>query len=222
MNSFVYLAQKGFYDDTIFHRIVPHFVIQGGDPLQNGTGGPGYTVTERRPGTPTTRMGTVAMAKTAVEPPGRSGSQFFVVTAADAGLPPNYAILGKVSSGLDVVKRIGKLGDPASGDRARPWPPWSSANHGRRVGAMARIDCGDPAPDFELTGTSGRTYRLAEYLGDWLVLAFYPGDFTPVCTRQFCSYRDAADRLDELDADGLGDLAAVARLARAVPPRSTG
>ena len=60
------------------------------------------------------------MAKTAVEPPGSSGSQFFVVTAADAGLPPNYAILGKVSSGLDVVKRIGKLGDPASGDAGHP------------------------------------------------------------------------------------------------------
>jgi peroxiredoxin Q/BCP len=65
---------------------------------------------------------------------------------------------------------------------------------------VARIDCGDPAPDFELPGTGGRTYRLSEHLGDWVVLAFYPGDFTPVCTRQFCSYRDAADRLDSLDA----------------------
>jgi peptidyl-prolyl cis-trans isomerase B (cyclophilin B) len=120
VNSFVYLAQKGFYDDTIFHRIVPHFIVQGGDPLQTGHGGPGYTVTERPPANTTYTMGTVAMAKTPVEPAGRSGSQFFVVLPADAGSPPNYAILGKVSSGFDVVKRIGSLGDPASGDAGRP------------------------------------------------------------------------------------------------------
>lgn len=69
---------------------------------------------------------------------------------------------------------------------------------------MARLEVGDSAPDFELRGTGGRTVRLADFRGRWLVLAFYPGDFTPVCTRQFCSYRDAADRLDELDAEVLG------------------
>jgi peroxiredoxin Q/BCP len=69
---------------------------------------------------------------------------------------------------------------------------------------MARIAVGDSAPDFELLGTGGRTVRLADFRGRWLVLAFYPGDFTPVCTRQFCSYRDAADRLDELDAEVVG------------------
>jgi thioredoxin-dependent peroxiredoxin len=69
---------------------------------------------------------------------------------------------------------------------------------------VARIEVGDRAPDFELTATGGRTVRLADFRGHWLVLAFYPGDFTPVCTRQFCSYRDAADRLDELDAEVLG------------------
>jgi peroxiredoxin Q/BCP len=69
---------------------------------------------------------------------------------------------------------------------------------------MTRVEVGDRAPDFELTGTSERTYRLTDFRGRWLVLAFYPGDFTPVCTRQFCSYRDAADRLDELDAEVLG------------------
>jgi peptidyl-prolyl cis-trans isomerase B (cyclophilin B) len=120
VNSFVYLARKGFYDDTIFHRIVPGFIVQGGDPLQNGHGGPGYTVTETPPPNTTYTAGTVAMAKAPVEPAGRSGSQFFVVTAADAGLPPNYAILGKVTSGFDVVKRISKLGDPASGDTGTP------------------------------------------------------------------------------------------------------
>jgi thioredoxin-dependent peroxiredoxin len=69
---------------------------------------------------------------------------------------------------------------------------------------MTRIAVGDRAPEFELQGTGDRTYRLADFLGRWLVLAFYPGDFTPVCTRQFCSYRDAADRLDELDAEVIG------------------
>jgi thioredoxin-dependent peroxiredoxin len=65
---------------------------------------------------------------------------------------------------------------------------------------MARIDVGDRAPGFELQGTGGRIYSLDDCRGAWLVLAFYPGDFTPVCTRQFCSYRDAADRLDQLEA----------------------
>ena len=69
---------------------------------------------------------------------------------------------------------------------------------------MARIEVGDSAPDFELRGTGGDSLRLADFRGRWLVLAFYPGDFTPVCTRQFCSYRDAADRLNELDAEVIG------------------
>jgi peroxiredoxin Q/BCP len=69
---------------------------------------------------------------------------------------------------------------------------------------MSRIDVGDRAPEFELPGTGDRTYRLGDFRGRWLVLAFYPGDFTPVCTRQFCSYRDAADRLDQLGAEVLG------------------
>jgi peptidyl-prolyl cis-trans isomerase B (cyclophilin B) len=120
VNSFVYLAKKGFYDDTMFTRIVPHFVIQGGDPSQTGSGGPGYTVTERPPQDTSYTEGTVAMAKGSVEPPGRSGSQFFIVTVPNAGLPPNYALLGKVSAGFDVVKRIGTLGDPASGDTGAP------------------------------------------------------------------------------------------------------
>ena len=120
VNSFVYLAKKGFYDDTIFHRIVPGFVVQGGDPLQNRQGGPGYTITEKPPPNTTYTKGTVAMAKTSVEPAGRSGSQFFIVTQAVANLPPIYAILGKVSSGYDVVKNIDKLGDRASGSTGTP------------------------------------------------------------------------------------------------------
>jgi len=111
-NSFAFLAEQGFYDGTIFHRIAPGFVIQGGDPTGEGTGGPGYTVTEPPAQDTTYKRGLVAMAKTSVEPPGASGSQFFVVTApADAGLPPDYAVLGEVTKGMDVVETIGELGD---------------------------------------------------------------------------------------------------------------
>ncbi len=120
VSSFVHLAREGVYDDTTFHRIVPRFVIQGGDPLGTGSGGPGYSVDEPPPGNVEYTRGTVAMAKAATEPPGRSGSQFFVVTAADAGLPPQYALLGKVSSGKDVVDRIARLGDPVSGQTGTP------------------------------------------------------------------------------------------------------
>ena len=112
-NSFAYLSEEGFYDDLTFHRIVPGFVIQGGDPLGTGTGGPGYSVDEKPPANLAYTKGTVAMAKSSAEPPGRSGSQFYVVTGADAGLPPEYALVGKVDRGMDVVDRIGKLGTPS-------------------------------------------------------------------------------------------------------------
>jgi thioredoxin-dependent peroxiredoxin len=69
---------------------------------------------------------------------------------------------------------------------------------------MAKLNVGDPAPDFELPGTGGKTYRLADYRGCKLVLAFYPGDFTAVCTKQFCSYRDQSEKLDGLGAEVLG------------------
>jgi peptidyl-prolyl cis-trans isomerase B (cyclophilin B) len=112
VNSFVYLARQGFYDGLGFHRIAPGFVIQGGDPVGDGTGGPGYSVDEPPPPNLAYLKGVVAMAKSAAEPPGRSGSQFFVVTGVDLGLPPQYALLGEVpeGAGLDVVERIGRLG----------------------------------------------------------------------------------------------------------------
>ena len=109
--SIVSLVQHGFFDGTIFHRIVPDFVIQGGDPSQSGGGGPGYTTVDKPPANASYTHGVVAMAKTQSEPAGAAGSQFFVVTGADAGLPPDYAIVGKVTSGLDVVDGIGALGD---------------------------------------------------------------------------------------------------------------
>jgi peptidyl-prolyl cis-trans isomerase B (cyclophilin B) len=109
--SIAYLAGHKFYDGTVFHRIVPGFVIQGGDPTGTGQGGPGYSTVDKPPGTASYKKGVVAMAKTGSEPAGTAGSQFFVVTGADAGLPPDYAVAGNVTKGLDVVERIGKLGD---------------------------------------------------------------------------------------------------------------
>jgi peptidyl-prolyl cis-trans isomerase B (cyclophilin B) len=105
--SFLSLARRGFYDGTTFHRIVPGFVIQGGDPEGTGTGGPGYSVVEAPPESLSYVKGVVAMAKTGMERPGTSGSQFFVVTGEDAQLPPEYALLGRVTAGLGVVDRIG-------------------------------------------------------------------------------------------------------------------
>ena len=110
--SFVALVKADFFDDTVFHRIVPGFVIQGGDPTATGTGGPGYSTVDTPAQTTTYEKGVVAMAKGGAEAAGTAGSQFFVVTADDAGLPPDYAVIGRVTDGLDVVERIGILGDP--------------------------------------------------------------------------------------------------------------
>jgi peptidyl-prolyl cis-trans isomerase B (cyclophilin B) len=108
--SLVALAEDGYFDDTIFHRVVPGFVIQGGDPTATGTGGPGYQTTDAPPSDAAYTKGVVAMAKTELEPAGTSGSQFFVVTGADIGLPPDYAIVGEVSDGIETVDRINALG----------------------------------------------------------------------------------------------------------------
>ena len=117
--SFAALVRRRFFDGTRFHRIVPGFVIQGGDPTASGSGGPGYSVVDTPPQTARYTKGVVAMAKTGTEPAGTSGSQFFVVTGADAGLPPDYALLGRVVRGLGVVERIGRLGDPATEEPTR-------------------------------------------------------------------------------------------------------
>ena len=118
--SFVSLAKNGFYDDTIFHRIVPGFVIQGGDPTASGSGGPGYSTVDTPPSGTTYDKGVVAMAKAGPEPPGTAGSQFYVVTGDAAQFTPDYAVLGKVVKGLDVVERIDRLGDPNSGELGTP------------------------------------------------------------------------------------------------------
>jgi peptidyl-prolyl cis-trans isomerase B (cyclophilin B) len=110
--SFAALVKRGFFDGLTFHRIAPGFVIQGGDPSGDGTGGPGYTTVDVPPSDAKYTKGVVAMAKSSAEPAGTSGSQFFVVTGADIGLQADYALLGKVTKGLDVVEKIARLGDP--------------------------------------------------------------------------------------------------------------
>jgi cyclophilin family peptidyl-prolyl cis-trans isomerase len=120
--SFYSLVKSGFYNNLTFHRIVPKFVIQGGDPAGNGTGGPGYTVVDPPPANFRYATGDVAMAKTATQPSGASGSQFFIVLSAGgaAELTPVYAVAGKVVSGLGVVERIGAL--PTNSAQS-PTPP---------------------------------------------------------------------------------------------------
>lgn len=117
--SFAGLVRSGFYDGLTFHRIAKpggnDYVIQGGDPLLNGNGGPGYSVVEKPAKRTRYVEGVVAMAKTPNDPPGTSGSQFFIVTAAEAPLPPDYAVLGRVVGGKKVVRRIARLAtDPAT------------------------------------------------------------------------------------------------------------
>jgi cyclophilin family peptidyl-prolyl cis-trans isomerase len=116
--SFASLTKQGFYDDLTFHRIAQGFVVQAGDPQGTGSGGPGYTVVEKPPRGLKYWHGIVAMAKSATEPDGASGSQFFIVTAQDAQLPTQYALLGRVVRGLEVADTIGlaPLQDPSSRD----------------------------------------------------------------------------------------------------------
>jgi len=108
------LVKKGFFDKTIFHRIVPDFVIQGGDPTASGTGGPGYKTVDSPSPSQDYPKGTVAMAKAGDEAPGTAGSQFFVVTSDQGGaqLTPDYAVVGHVTKGMDVIGKIAALGSP--------------------------------------------------------------------------------------------------------------
>lgn len=119
VNNFVSLAQEGFYDDTMFHRIVKGFVVQGGDPTGTGSGGPGYKFEDERI-VKDYDKGTLAMANAG---PNTNGSQFFIVLDDMQGrLPKNYTIFGKVTDGMDVVSRIGevKVTTSPSGEPSQP------------------------------------------------------------------------------------------------------
>jgi cyclophilin family peptidyl-prolyl cis-trans isomerase len=105
-SSFAHLVQTGYYNDLTFHRVVPGFVIQGGDPTGTGSGGPSWQLVEPPPASLRYTRGVVAMAKSQTAPSGASGSQFFIVTAANANLPAEYALIGRVISGEKAVEAI--------------------------------------------------------------------------------------------------------------------
>jgi len=111
VNNFIFLAREGFYDGVIFHRVVPGFVIQGGDPTGTGRGGPGYQFADELEGPGGYRRGTLAMANAG---PNTNGSQFFICLE-DVGLPHAYTIFGTVTAGLDAVDAIAAA--PRSGER---------------------------------------------------------------------------------------------------------
>jgi cyclophilin family peptidyl-prolyl cis-trans isomerase len=121
VNNFVYLAREGFYDNTVFHRVIENFMIQGGDPKGDGTGGPGYRFDDEKFEGEYT-AGTVAMANAG---PNTNGSQFFIMHAS-VPLPKKYVIFGRVQSGQDVVDRIATAPvkmNPATGERSIPVKP---------------------------------------------------------------------------------------------------
>jgi cyclophilin family peptidyl-prolyl cis-trans isomerase len=108
VNNFVFLARWHYYDDIVFHRIIPGFMLQGGDPEGSGRGGPGYRFDDELPAPGRYEIGSLAMANAG---PNTNGSQFFIVSGPDGtALPPSYSLFGKVVSGLEVVKVIESVG----------------------------------------------------------------------------------------------------------------
>ncbi len=119
-NNFIYLAQKHFYDNTVFHRVIKGFMIQGGDPTGTGAGGPGYQFNDE-PFVGDYTRGTVAMANAG---PNTNGSQFFIMHG-DNQLPKNYVIFGRVISGIDIVDAIAAapVAAGSSGENSKPVTP---------------------------------------------------------------------------------------------------
>lgn len=118
VNNFVFLAKEGFYDGLTFHRVIPGFVIQGGDPDGNGTGGPGYAFADELPEAGGYKLGSVAMANSG---PNSNGSQFFIITGPQGvQLPPSYSLFGQVTKGQDVAEKISTMAAPGT---ETPEPP---------------------------------------------------------------------------------------------------
>ena len=118
VNSFVFLAESGYFDGSVSHRIIPGFMMQAGDPTATGIGGPGYTIPDEFPAESAYDRGIVAMANAG---PGTTGSQFFIMFA-DGPLPPNYTIFGKVVDGLETLDLIEQLPLGRSPTSADPTP----------------------------------------------------------------------------------------------------
>jgi cyclophilin family peptidyl-prolyl cis-trans isomerase len=115
VNSFVFLARYHYFEGIVFHRVIPGFVLQGGDPKGTGTGGPGYEFEDELPRPGRYEIGSLAMANAG---PNTNGSQFFIISGPNGvSLPPHYSLFGKVISGLDVVAKIDAIG--TSGGRPK-------------------------------------------------------------------------------------------------------
>jgi cyclophilin family peptidyl-prolyl cis-trans isomerase len=124
-NSIAFLATKHFFDGLTFHRVVAGFVLQGGDPKGDGTGGPGYQVVGALPASYHYKIGDIAMAKTSVAPSGSAGSQFFVISGSEGtSLQPLYGLLGHAAdlASLATIKRIAALATTSCGN-AEGCPP---------------------------------------------------------------------------------------------------
>jgi cyclophilin family peptidyl-prolyl cis-trans isomerase len=117
VNNFVVLARYHFYDGVSFHRVIPGFVLQGGDPEGTGRGGPGYRFEDELPAAGRYEVGSLAMANAG---PDTNGSQFFVISGPDGvRLPPNYSLFGKVVKGQDVVASIDAVGTKSGTPKER-------------------------------------------------------------------------------------------------------
>ena len=117
VNSFVFLARYHYYDGIVFHRIIPGFVLQGGDPTGSGSGGPGYRFPDELPESGKYKVGSLAMANAG---PDTNGSQFFVISGPDGvRLPPQYALFGEVVTGQDVIEKIDKVGSRSGTPKER-------------------------------------------------------------------------------------------------------
>jgi cyclophilin family peptidyl-prolyl cis-trans isomerase len=117
VNSFVFLARYHYFDGIVFHRIIPGFVLQGGDPTGTGTGGPGYKFADELPQAGRYNVGSLAMANAG---PNTNGSQFFVISGPDGvRLPPQYSHFGEAVSGLDVVEKINAVGTRSGAPKER-------------------------------------------------------------------------------------------------------
>jgi cyclophilin family peptidyl-prolyl cis-trans isomerase len=108
VSSFVFLARYHYFDGIVFHRVIPGFVLQGGDPTGTGTGGPGYKFADELPAPGRYELGSLAMANAG---PNTNGSQFFIISGRDGmALPPSYSLFGKVVAGLETVAAIDAVG----------------------------------------------------------------------------------------------------------------
>jgi peptidyl-prolyl cis-trans isomerase B (cyclophilin B) len=125
-SSFAHLVRLGYYNGLTFHRVVAGFVIQGGDPNGDGTGGPSWEIVEPPPANLRYTKGVVAMAKAGTAPSGTSSSQFFIVTGSSVNLPPVYALVGHVVSGeqaVEVISHVPTEAAPGGGEASKPRAP---------------------------------------------------------------------------------------------------